>query len=202
MTPDTFAEQCEQDWKRILKTLLPFYRPTSVEWTDQKDILKVLQVIGAYGRSNHLFFADGSGVGLEGAKKANESGCIELDCSLKYVIKIEKIQFYHFEGNEIWDYFRIEAGDLEPTGVYERVELSEELTELTPAEYVHRSGWGSGKFQGYPLHNGARAVIRLLGGIFVIFRKDSIYNQDPGTYDARHNSMTADEFHAYIKQSL
>lgn len=46
----------------------------------------------------------------------------------------------------------------------------------------------------------ARLVTRKFnGGAFVIFFKFSAYNSVNGTYDARHNRMTDDEFRHYIE---
>lgn len=44
-------------------------------------------------------------------------------------------------------------------------------------------------------------LIVFLCGSFVFFGTRSIYNRVSGTYDARHNKMTEDEFRGYIQRS-
>jgi len=48
------------------------------------------------------------------------------------------------------------------------------------------------------LPESARPASRFLTGAFVFFSTRSTYNANPGTYDARHNKVSEEEFRAYI----
>jgi hypothetical protein len=93
---------------------------------------------------------------------------------------------------------------LEPSGVYEVNDYpSEELTEIESGNYVSRSHWDEGEYQGQKLSRSARVLTRhLKSASFVIFAKSSPYNRHSSTYDARHNKMTAPEFRSYIEKVI
>lgn len=158
---------------------------------------------------NHAFFPGGGGLDLTGAAQSTEGGCIELHFGGQVeVVKPQKLTFDSFGDNLEWAYFRLETGEIEPSGVYENNSFEyEELTEINPGEYLPRSIWEHGYYgydeNGYemPLPKGARVISRCFKGAYVIFAKTSIYNQVPGTYDGRHNKMSSERFRNYIAKS-
>ena len=121
--------------------------------------------------------------------------------AISVIIRPSRLLFEAFGCDPEWNYFRLEAAELEPSGVYdlEADTLYEELTDIGGESYANRSHWDDGEYNGRPLPEGSRVVMRYFGGAFVIIQKTSLYNDLNTTYDARHNKMTADEFREYIR---
>lgn len=57
------------------------------------------------------------------------------------------------------------------------------------------------KQNGYKVTDYSRQVTRQLKGSYVIFSKNSLYNRTTGTYDGRHDKMSAETFRAYIEKA-
>lgn len=106
---------------------------------------------------------------------------------------------YFPEGDFEWAYFRIVTDDLPSSGVYENLSYNdEELTELSPCNYVERSVWEANEFEGQPLPDSARVITRILKGGLVIFNKASLYNANASTYDGRHSKYGVEGFRKHI----
>lgn len=198
---DSFYEKNELDWKTIQYNLFPANIPEYAEWTDINMIANILNMVGGIKALNHMFFDNGGGLDLEGAKLSHERGLIELDCGIPYLIKPKKLSFCSFNDDFQWNYFYLELDKLDH--IYYSYSNSEELIELEPLEYKphdfieywyeqYDDGWNE-RPEKY------RTVIRLTGGNLVIFRKTSSYNMTPSTYDGRHGEMGAEKFREYIK---
>lgn len=99
-----------------------------------------------------------------------------------------------------WDYLRLEADRIEPTGHYpvNENDLHEYLSELGPGRYGHPDIWEYARENDRALPPDSRGVTRYLSGSFVFFSTASPYNQDPSTYDARHHAMSEAEFREYV----
>lgn len=203
-THEEFVERNHKEWRGIINTIFNGEVPESKEWTNINEIVDVLNTIGKVDNSNHLFFPDSGGLDLEGAKLSPVLGCIELDFQFIYLVKPKKLSFEKIEDTFEWSYFRLEADELEPTGIYKDLGdfLHEELLEISPGQYVHARYSEMGEYNGQPLPKYARTITRYLGGTFVIFKKTSIYNDNAGTYDGRQNKMSEDKFKEYITKSF
>ncbi|GAK09015.1 hypothetical protein JCM19038_2825 [Geomicrobium sp. JCM 19038] len=66
--------------------------------------------------------------------------------------------------------------------------MHEELCEIAPLEYVHRSAWDENMYGVEELSDEARLIVRMKGK-FLIVPKKSFYNSVPETYDGRHHQM-------------
>ncbi len=197
-----FYEKNRQSWIDIQNKIFPTDIPKNCEWTNLDDIINVLNVIGSINNSNHMFYPTGGGLDVKSSKKSTESNCIEIFTGLTDILKPKRLLFESFD-DPIWNYFRIETSELEPTGVYKEKDYpSEELTEIETGKYINRSYWDEGEYQGQKLPKTARVLTRHLKGSFVIFAKSSYYNRNSSTYDARHNKMSAEEFRAYIEKTI
>lgn len=210
---ENFHEQNLEQWFEIQTKLFPTSFPKRVIWEENEDIIKVLNVIGSYDNLNHLFFPDGGGLDLEGAKKSYERDCIELDFGgLTDIVKPKRLIFESFGADPEWNYFRLELDELESSGVYknedekipyEKNHDRESVSEIYPGSYdkydlvEHRYDYNE---MGYEIPETARHVSRFFRGSFVIFNKRSTYNLTSSTYDGRHNKMTTDEFREYINE--
>ena len=201
---DSFPEQNPLQWVELQRRLFPITLPTRVIWEDLDEIVVVLNLLGETSNLNHLLFPDSGGLDLERATRSTrEPGCIELTTNnIATIIRPARLLFEAFGYDPEWNYFRLEAADLEPSGVYqlEADTLYEELTDIGGESYVDRSYWDQNEYDEHPLPEESRAVMRFFRGAFVIFQKTSLYNQLSETYDARHNKMSADEFREYIRK--
>ena len=142
---------------------------------------------------------------LVGAKRSYENGCIELIFGYTKIVKPIRLVYESLYGEEDWNYFRLEADALKPSGYYKKMsELEVEyLTELEPLVYTDALCCEFNDYNGQSLPSSARAIYRLVkGGSFVIFTDTSLYNRTGHTYDARHNKMTTDGFRDYISRTV
>lgn len=206
---EDFHLRNNEQWTEVLRKLFPISTPKRAIWEDIDEIIQILQILGATRNLNHLFFPESGGMDLENARRSTEEGCIELDFQLISIVKPKRLIFESFGADSNWNYFRLETGGLEPSGVYSKERLDgrirEDVSELYPGEYEdyeiaeHRSYY---RERGYDIPKEARHVSRYFEGAFVIFNKRSHYNLNSSTYDARHNKMTTDEFREYIKQNI
>lgn len=207
-TRDDFRTKNLEAWKIILGRIFPVAIPQRALWNDRQSIIAILKMLGCVEDLTHLFFPDGGGLDLEGARDAVEPECIELNTGIPCILKPTELTFESFgRVHEEWAYFRIEAATLPPSGVYATLEKPyEELTEIRPGFYVDRGALDSGKYEVEgrlrDIPTSSRGIMRYLGGAFVIFAKSSLYNRNRDTYDARHAKMTAEEFRTYIAMTL
>ena len=75
---------------------------------------------------------------------------------------------------------------------------------MSPLEYEDYGVMEDGdlaKQNGYNVTDYSRQVTRQLKGSYVIFSKNSLYNRTTGTYDGRHDKMSAEIFRAYIEKA-
>jgi len=209
---DDFLETNPLQWKEELARIFPVSAPERAIWTDAASIVTVLNSVGQ-ANLNHLFFPDGGGMDLEGARlSVHEPGCVELHTSFWNIVKPISLTMETFPGDAQWNYLRLETGRLDPAkvsgeesdrdddrrddhgGQDEASALrnedtsgeraSEELTEIDERTYTSRACWDEGRYNGEELPESARVVIRWFGGAFVIFQKTSFYNFAHGKLDA------------------
>lgn len=211
---ENFLETNQQQWFEIQTKLFPTSIPQRVIWEDINDIIKVLKIVCSYDNLNHLFFPTGGGLDLEDVRLSHEEGCIELDFQLIDIVKPKRLLFESFGYNHEWNYFRLEADRLEPSGVYEteageppydETHEREEVTQVYPGHYEDYSYYEDSYYiedEDYERPKGMKHVTRWFRGAFVIFNKASVYNQTSSTYDGRHNKMTTDEFREYIQRTV
>lgn len=187
------------EWQLILNEIFPNGIPQFSIWADNNEIIKVLNKLGSFDNSNHLFYPDGGGMDLNGASKSYEKICIEISTGFNEIISPKKLTFHSFANLE-WSYFRIELNELPQTKVYDYdLVFSEELCELEPLHYVSREYWDMDAYDDEPLPKGTRLIERRLKGSLVIVGKMSNYNAHSSTYDGRHNDYTDEEFRTYIE---
>jgi hypothetical protein len=151
---------------------------------------------------NHMLFPGGGGLDLNGAKIGREPNTIELDFQgTPAILCPKRLLFESFDFADEWNYFWLEAAEMEPIlGVASVHRNRELLLEIAPTQYISSEHWYEDQFEGCPLPTTARLIERYVSGAFVIFHKRSTYNLDPATYDGRHNYATADVFRQYINR--
>lgn len=213
----TFEEGNLKEWETAIKSIFDGKPSHSTEWDENTAIIGILDKLGSVKQLSHMFYPSGGEIVFKGAKPSVENGCIELlsggvDAD---IVKPQKLSFHFFgDDNYEWAYFRLETGNLEPSGVYEdytsdfyQVCQNEELTEISPGKYVERKYAYYGYYESdengeRPLPKGARVVARYFKGAFVFFATTSTYSRTPATSDARHNKMTSEEFERHIQGAI
>ncbi len=192
------------EWLDVQKVIFPTGTPSQATWTDVDSICSILNEIGHRKSLNHMFYPTGGGMDLIGVSKAEEKGMIALHVCERgaELLKPKKLTYESVGYHPQWNYFRLEADEIEPTGVegaLNSAKSSEALLEIEPGKYVEYHHWDIGEYEGEPLPLTARPIDRFLKGSFVLFSKRSIYNRTSGTYDARHNKMSEMEFKDHIQ---
>ncbi|MEZ7508768.1 protein kinase [Cloacibacterium sp. Arc13] len=199
-----FYKRNDLDWKTVQYKLFPLNMPQIAVWNDLQSICNILNILGGIKSLNHLFFDNGGGLDLEGAKLSNESGFLELDFGMTYLVKPKRLTFCSFNNADFeWNYFYLELEDV--NHIYSSYKGSEQLIEIDslnykPYDYIDNYYEKYDNGENPPVNY--RNIVRLSKGNFVIFRKTSSYNLTPSTYDGRHGEMTVEEFREYIQHLI
>lgn len=198
-----FENRSKLEWLNIQSKLFPHAEPKTVIWENINDIISILNIISEPDQVNHTMFPDGGGLDLEGAKLANEEGCVEINFDgCAYVVKPKRLIFECFHDHSDWNYFRLETEELEPIGKHGTERFDEGFTEIEPCVYSDYECYDFNDFNGDTLPVSARPVIRILKGSFLICLRTGVYNSVPATYDGRHNKFSADDFRSYIERVI
>lgn len=197
---DDFQLQNAYEWREFAEKFFPLQTPEEATWTDPDAIVTVLSEIAKVPSLNHLFFPDGGGMTLRAIRRAAEPGFIDLDTDFAVLLKPAKLTYVSFGLDPNWDYLRLEAETVAATGhgVVGSQGYFEYLSELLPGRYDHPDVYEHRFDRDRKLPEGSRSVIRYLKGTMVFFSTSSPYNQNSGTYDARHEKMSEAEFKAYM----
>lgn len=204
-----FTRRNRQDWVKAVERMFPGGVPESARWTSLRDIVQAISGV-AKRNLNHTLFPSGGGLDVTGIKESAESGCLELIVgTVAYIVRPAFLTFHSSAANPSESYFRLTAQPLAPSGVYPGLTGDhEELVELAPTQYYHRSAWDEQSLgeddrgKRIPLPKGSRLAIRYFQGVFLIVAKGSLYNSFPETYDGRHNKMSDSQFRGYMEQLI
>lgn len=172
----SFPEHNPLQWVEVQRRLFPLKAPARAIWEDVEDITSILNILGETSNLNHLFFPDSGGLDLERAVRSKrELGCIELIANgLASVVRPKRLWFESFNDDPQWNYFRLETGELQPSGVYADIAEDwhyEELTDVGGHTYADRSCWDANEYRGKELPEKSRVVLRYFRGTFVIFQR-------------------------------
>ncbi|GEM16174.1 serine/threonine protein kinase [Gluconobacter oxydans] len=197
---DDFQLRNANEWSEFSKKLFPQQNPAQANWTDVAAIVSVLNEVAKVPSLNHMFFPDGGGMTLGEARIAPEIGFIELHVGFVVLLKPTKLSYVSFGHDPKWDYLRLEAELVKPTGHFSTQDgdYREYLSELLPGQYDNPDVYEFRHENEVILPAGSRSIVRYLRGSFVFFSTSSPYNQDGSTYDARHEKMNETEFEEYM----
>ncbi len=197
-------------WEKIIRKLFPAAIPNNCLWKDIDSIILIFNKLGSAGNISHTLFPAGGGHDLTGEKRSSEKGCIEFSTPNSVrIVKPKVLEFNYFPNDTNWAYFRLETMSLKPIAPnIDPSSIKEKVTELEPGHYVEKEIWEKG-YLGYNekgnrilLSKSARIVSRYFRGSFVIFAKNSPYNKNHVTYDARHDRMNSKKFRQYIEKCI
>ncbi|MGB3312312.1 MAG: protein kinase [Nodosilinea sp.] len=193
-------------WKDFQENLFPTSIPQRAVWVDINEIVKILNYLGGINSLNHMFFPDGGGQDLQGSSLGLEPETLELVTCVSgvgvEVVKPKRLIFESFGHDSGWNYFRLETGGLEPTGVVDLRKGKEHVIEVSPLEYISETDWYIDMEKQERKYTNVRDVKRYVEGDFLIVQKRSIYNLSRSTYDGRHNKMNSEEFRLYIQEKV
>jgi hypothetical protein len=209
MKVSEFKQRNRQEWSAVVQSIFPTAVPDSARWTSVDDIQELLSKI-ARRDLNHMFFPNSGGLDVTAIRRSHEASCLNLMTgTVAYVVRPVALTFDSFAQTPSESYFRLETAGLVPSGVYPgSTNDHEELVELAPGQYHHRSAWDEQNLgedengSEIPLPPGSRLVIRFYEGVFLFVAKGSMYNAIPATYDARHNRMSQNEFKSHMAELM
>ena len=193
------------DWIFLTKQIFRENVPSSAIWRNCKEIINVLNIIGATPAYNHMLFSDIGGLDFECCESAPEKDCIYIYDTLGmcFLVKPKSLSFEGFDDDFRWSYFLLELNEMNPIiEKYDRVGY-EYLVEDSPGHYVNAKDAGYGVYDydtGEKLPEGFKIVRRYLGGKFLIVLKSGPYNGITGTYDGRHGMCDREQFREYIEE--
>ncbi len=217
---DAFLAQCRVAW---VNTLDQFNRRREdrVAWNGTTAIKPVLDRVLAHTRS-HAHLPTGGGQDFSEVRLSSEAGCLEFQVERGAVClaRPKTLILERIARSPAESFLLLELEDLDPSGAYPEEEEEpgdrttdwlrrrEDVVELALGDYVQRAVWDEGNV-GYdesgreiPLPDGARLVVRWFNGKMLFVSKGSMWNGTSGTYDGRHDSMSAEEIRAMIERSL
>lgn len=198
-----FQQRVSSQWYDVQVTLFPRILPTRATWESIDAIVDVLKILSNYDNLNHMLFPGSGGLDLLGVEYGLEPDSIELVVGDKSIclVKPIRLMFESFELDWEWNYFRLEVGGLEPTGLTKVHRKLEYLYEVGRNLYVSEREWYRDQENDQTYPRESRSVSRCMGGSFLFVKKTSLYNQIGATYDGRHDQLSADEFRDYIREN-
>lgn len=211
---DEFLEQVLQVWTTAITDVSSNIQPTSQTWRELDHIRNVLLPFMGENR-NHAHLPSGGGMDMRSINISHEPNCLEFGIGDQFVwiMKPTSLTLEYISESPIDSFLLLELAALKPSGVYDKKEgenerFSEELVELTQGKYVDRYIWDQGYLDldenGHeiPFPSDSRVATRWLKGKVLIVAKGSLWNGTSGTYDGRHNEMTAFDIRKIITDSL
>lgn len=208
MNREDFQRAARAAWVAAIQEAVGANPPRTSVWEGPEAIRKAL--IPFMGRNaNHAHLPTGGGRDFHAVEHSRESGCLdfEVDEHSVYRAKAERLTLEYISEAPAESFLLLESGTLKPVLGNAR-DRQEELLELSGGERLDRDVWDRG-FLDYddegreiPIPDDARIVVRWFGGKFLIITKGSMWNGDSGTYDGRHDRMSADDIRSIIIRSL
>lgn len=201
-----FRRRISLQWQDVQTKLFPTALPQRAIWRNITDIVKILNYVGSVNSLNHMLLPGRGGMDFLGGQSGLEPGTIELIINDRtvYIVKPKRLVFesFDFDFNWEWNYFRLESGDLEATGINKVYQSYEYLFEIAPLQYISDVDWDRDRDEERQYSADSRRVFRYINGSFLILQKTAPYNRTAYTYDGRHNQMGTDEFRDYISNKV
>lgn len=199
-----FRKTNSLQWQDIQQKLFPISLPQRVEWVSIEDIAKVLGVLCSYDCLNHMYFPDGGGMDLLKVSVGLEPNTLELVVGEKniLIVKPKRLLFESFGFDMEWNYFRLETGQLKPTGITPEHDKREELAEIEPLYYISLNDWEVDRENERRYPKDSRLVKRYIQGDFLILQKTSPYNRISYTYSGNFSAMNSEEFRQYYSDKI
>lgn len=197
-------KKARSNWNFIKRFLFQGNTPQRSCWMNPRDILHVLNVLSMLPTDIHLFFPNHGWMEFTKAEPTRtEPSCLDIYTPLGiYRVKLGQLLFESFL-QPSWDYFMLEAEQLEPAVGTEMDEWAEEVVEDGNGKLVSAVDAMYGVYDydtGEKLPKGSKLITRCLKGKFLILLKQGPYNMIPQMDDGRHANCESGEFRKYIEQ--
>ena len=194
-----FKKRNPLQWQDVQTKLFPAVVPQRAIWINIDSIIEILNYLGSIDGLNHMHMPDGGGLDLLGAELGLEPDTIELIVGNNRVciVRPKRLIFENFDYDWEWNYFRLETGDLEVTGIGTIDCDCESLYEIAPLQYISKLDWHIDREMERKYPANSRGVFRYVDGDFLVLQKTSTYN-GCSTYTGGHNRFGSDEFRDYI----
>ena len=205
---EQFFEKVRSRWLDAI-TSVGASDATSKEWRGTAAIGAALDPF--LGQNiNHAHYPTGGGQDWRFRAQSYLEGCLALGIEERLIDLFipERMVLQHFPDAVQESFLLIELAALPADPVTSVYRDSQEYGELPGGEVFPRSAWDAGYLdhdeegREIPLPEDARLVSRWLNGKILVVAKGSIWNGDPGTYDGRHNDLTAAQIRERIEAAL
>ena len=207
---EEFFEECLKTWKAAITSVAGSNPPDSLTWRGLDRILDAIQPVMGANR-NHAHLPTGGGFDFQEVEYAAESNCLSFTVEERMadIINPLSLTLEYFPKAPLESFLLLELDTLTATGVNKYPSNhKEEVIEYPRGTYLSRDLWEDGYLahdengREIPLPPESRLVTRWFGGKVLFVAKGSLWNGDPGTYDGRHNVMTAAQIRKVIEGTL
>lgn len=205
---EKFFAEVEERWRQAIAAV-GAAGEQSLTWTGAGPIAKALRpFLGS--QLNHALYPTGGGFDWPAEGKTCETGCLAVLVGEEFidVFRPARMILEHFPEQVRESFMLIELAPLQADPADPTAVQSQELVEIPGRGYRSREVWDRG-YLGHdddgreiPLPAGSRLVARWLGGKILLVAKGSIWNSIPGTYDARHNTLSSEQIRAFIEGAM
>jgi hypothetical protein len=180
--------------------------PREKTWKGAKTIARVLRAIVRASEVGNIYTPEREAAVLKGVELSLLKGCLELHFTRMAIVKPQRLLFYSFgEGKQLWYYFRLVCGPMEPMGVLPKgfYEQNREFSEPIELSKVYRFQAPEGYEQGAEkevIMPFGEAKYYYRGGDFAIFPPyspfDAIWKDDMTI----HQRLGDKAFQAFIQE--
>jgi hypothetical protein len=160
---------------------------------------------------NHAHLPTGGGFDFTHVENSAEVGCLSftVEEQMADIVRPRSLTLEYFPAAPHQSFLLLELDGLVASGVNNySSDHKEEVVEYPRGTYLNRDLWERGYLRHdengreIPLPPESRLVTRWLDGKILIVAKGSLWNGDAGTYDGRHNAMTAFQIREIIERAL
>jgi hypothetical protein len=207
---DSFKSKNAKQWDAGLTQVFPLSVPATKKWTYPAEIVSVLNYF--CGKAvNHTMLPSRGGSDILRVAYNSTSDLIEFSADSKraYVSRPATLEFAYIKSSPVDSFFLLTIKSMDALGLDKDVTGNrEEVIELPDGRLVSSHCLDRG-YIGHdedgnelPVPENYRLLVRFLEGKYLMVAKSSRWNRANGTYDGRHNKLTAADIHEMLSKSL
>jgi len=187
---DNYSERSKYEWDFLLKQITSI-KPESIKWNEIDSINEILNILGKIHTFNHMFLPNGGGMDFHGSKILSNRKYLALDEKLyTRIVKPVRLQFNYHQDSQ-WSHFFLETDVIHLENIDEIPEerISDIYLQLDDDTYVEHYYKNYDEYKGEKIPEHAEIVTVSHSGNYVIFPKDSIYNNALNSYGGIHEKF-------------